>query len=553
MTERPTRTTVESSLNPKRWKAMPIIALAVSIIIMDATVVNTVLPVLIRDISLTASDAEWVNSVYALVFASLLITVGRIGDIFGRRRLLIIGILIFGLASVLAASSYSGTTLIAARLLQGVGGAMILPATLSTVNALFTGRERGIAFAIWGSTIGGMAAVGPVVGGWLTTDFSWRWAFLINIPVVLIVLIGALLWVPETQDPHVKRGVDILGVVLSIAGLGGIVFALIEAQRYGWWTTTARLTIGSFSWTWSISPAPVAFVLGLVSLTAFVLVERAKARAGKPALLDLSLLRIRSFRYGSIAALIVALGEFGMLFALPLFLQGALGYSALETGLLILALAIGTFLISGGTPQLTQHLGSRAVVRIGLFLEAVAITGLGLTISLTASGPVLAAWLFLYGAGVGMATAQLTSVILAEVPVSQSGQASGLQSTVRQLGAALGIAVLGTLLVSTLGATTAHNLSSVPGLNDATQQQVVAIVKGSAGAAIPELRSRPGGQPAQAAAETAMVTAARITTLSAAAVILLGLLATIALPPMRPKSEEDSVLAVPRPEAAMEQ
>ncbi len=544
--------TVESSLNPKRWKAMPIIALAVSIIIMDATVVNTVLPVLIRDISLTASDAEWVNSVYALVFASLLITVGRIGDIFGRRRLLLIGILIFGVASVLAASSYSGTTLIAARLLQGVGGAMILPATLSTVNALFTGRERGIAFAIWGSTIGGMAAVGPVVGGWLTTDFSWRWAFLINIPVVLIVLIGALLWVPETKDPHVTRGVDIVGVVLSIAGLGGVVFALIEAQRYGWWTATAPLTIGSFSWTWSISPAPVAFVLGLLSLTAFVLVERAKARAGKPALLDLSLLRIRSFRYGSIAALIVALGEFGMLFALPLFLQGALGYTALQTGLLILALAIGTFLISGGTPQLTQHLGGRAVVRIGLFLEAVAITGLGLSISLTASGPVLAAWLFLYGAGVGMATAQLTSVILAEVPVSQSGQASGLQSTVRQLGAALGIAVLGTLLVSTLGATTAHNLSSVPGLNDSTQQQVVAIVKGSAGAAIPELGSRPGGQPAQAAAESAMVTAARITTLSAAAVILLGLLATIALPPMRPKNEEDSVLAVPRPEAALE-
>ena len=249
MTDVPSHTTTQAALNPKRWKAMPIIALAVSIIIMDATVVNVVLPVLIRDINLTASDAEWINSVYALVFASLLITVGRIGDIFGRRRLLIIGILIFGVASVLAAMSYSGTTLIAARLLQGVGGAMILPATLSTVNALFTGRERGIAFAIWGSTIGGMAAVGPVVGGWLTTSFTWRWAFLINIPIVLIVLVGALLWVPETKDAHAERGVDIAGVVLSIAGLGGIVFGLIEGQRYGWGTSTAPLTIGGFSWT----------------------------------------------------------------------------------------------------------------------------------------------------------------------------------------------------------------------------------------------------------------------------------------------------------------
>ena len=346
--------TLNPTLNPKRWKAMPIIALAVSIIIMDATVVNVVLPVLIRDINLTASDAEWINSVYALVFASLLITLGRIGDIFGRRRLLIIGILIFGVASVLAAISYSGNTLIAARLLQGVGGAMILPATLSTVNALFTGRERGIAFAIWGSTIGGMAAVGPVVGGWLTTSYTWRWAFLINIPIVLIVLAGALLWVPETKDEHVERRVDFLGVALSIAGLGGIVFALIEGQRFGWGQTIEPLTIGGFSWTWSISPVPVSFILGVALMTTFVFVQRAKARSGKPALLDLSLLRIRSFRYGAIAALIVALGEFGMLFALPLFLQGAPGYTALKAGRPSPVLAIGACRIPGGTHQTPQ-------------------------------------------------------------------------------------------------------------------------------------------------------------------------------------------------------
>ena len=532
-----------TTLNPKRWKAMPIIALAVSVIIMDATVVNVVLPVLIRDINLTASDAEWVNSVYALVFAALLITVGRIGDIFGRRRLLIVGIVVFGVASLLASLSDSATTLIMARLLQGAGGAMILPATLSTINALFTGRERGIAFAIWGSTIGGMAAVGPLVGGWLTTDFSWRWAFLINIPITIIVLVGTLLWVPETTDPHAERGADAAGVVLSILGLGAVVFGLIEGQRYGWWTTTEPLTLGGFSWSWSVSPVPVAFALGLAMLTAFVLVERSRARSHRPALLDLTLFGIRSFRYGSIAALVVALGEFGMLFALPLFLQGALGYTALDTGLLILALAVGTFLISGGTPQLTRRLGGRAVVRIGLFLEAVAITGLGLSISLTANGWVLAAWLFVYGSGVGMATAQLTSVILADVPVSQSGQASGLQSTVRQLGSALGIALLGTLLVSTLAAATTDNLRSVPGLDNAAQQQIVGIVKGSAGAAIPELGALPNGPAAQVAAETAMVGAARITTLSAAGIILLGLLATIALPAMR-RDDEDAAAEV---------
>ena len=192
--------------HPLRWKAMPFIALAVSLIIMDATVVNVALPVIVRDLSLSASDAEWINSIYSLVFAALLITVGRIGDLHGRKKLLMVGITVFGLASVLASFSGSGSSLIFARFLQGVGGAMVLPATLSTVNALFKGKERGIAFAIWGSTIGGMAAVGPVVGGWLTTVSSWHWAFLINIPIVVIVLLGALLFIPETKDPHVLKG-----------------------------------------------------------------------------------------------------------------------------------------------------------------------------------------------------------------------------------------------------------------------------------------------------------------------------------------------------------
>ncbi|MFU8947890.1 MFS transporter [Mycetocola zhadangensis] len=525
--------------NPKRWFAMGIVSLAVSIIIMDATIVNVILPVLIKDLSLSVSEAEWSNSIYALVFAALLITVGRMGDLFGRRRLLLVGIVIFVAASVLAATSGTGTMLLTARLLQGVGGAMILPSTLSTVNAMFTGRERGIAFAIWGSTIGGMAAVGPLVGGWLATDFSWHWAFLINVPIGIIIIVGTILWVPETRDAHAQRGVDIAGIALSVLGLSAIVFGLIEGQSYGWWQTDAAPAIGNWSWPFDLSPVPVAFALGVVSLIAFVLVENAKARGGRPVLLDLGLLRIRSLRYGSIAALIVALGEFGMLFALPLYVQSVLGFTALNTGVLVLALAIGTFLISGGTAQLGRRLGGRGVVRLGLFLEVVAVAGLALSISATANAWVLAAWLFLYGVGVGLATAQLTNVIMVDVPVAQSGQASGLQSTVRQLGSALGIAILGTVLVSTLAATTAANLNDIKGVDAATQEQLVSVVKQSAGAAIPELSSMPGSSAAvQTAAESAMVTASRVTTLSAAGVLLLGLLATVGLPAAPVRREE---------------
>ena len=515
--------TTSPAPNPHRWYAMLIVALSVSIIIMDGTVVNVVLPVLIRELNLTAADAEWVNSIYALVFAAFLITAGRLGDLHGRRKLLLVGTVIFGIASVLAALASTGMFLIAARLLQGLGGAMILPATLSTVNAMFSGRERGIAFAIWGSTIGGMAALGPLVGGWLTTTFSWHWAFLINIPIVLIMLVGTIMLVPETREPGQRRGLDPIGIVLSVLGLGSIVFGLIEAQRYGFWAPSDLTPAG-----WPISPVPVAFALGVICIFAFILVERARREAGKPVLVDLRLFAINSFGYGSIAALVIALGEFGMLFALPLFVQGALGYSALDTGLLVVFLAIGTFLISGGTPQLGRRLGGRAVVQLGLVIEIIAVAGLGLSFTSAAPFWALAGWLFLYGVGVGLATAQLTSVILAEVPVEQSGEASGLQSTVRQLGSALGIALLGTLLVSSLTANFSGALAGLADVAATDKDAALSLVRNSVGAAIPELSG-----PVAAAARTALVDAARITTLVAAAVLGIGLLATFRLPALK--------------------
>lgn len=526
-----TTVTAPVALDPRRWKAMVVVALGVSIVIMDATVVNVVLPVLIRDLKLTATDAQWTNSIYALVLAAFLITTGRLGDRFGRRRLLIAGIVVFGLGSILAALATGAPALLAGRLVQGAGAAAILPATLSTVNALFTGRERGIAFAIWGSTIGGMAAVGPVVGGWLTTAFSWQWAFLINIPVVIVVLVGAIFWVPETKDDHAIRGADTPGIVLSVVGLGAIVFGLIEGQRLGWWAaSTTPLTVGSLAWGWTISPVPFAFLVGVTCMVAFVLHERSRIRRGRPALADLRLFGIRSFRFGAIAALIVALGEFGMLFALPLFLQGALGYTALNTGVVILALAVGTFFSSGLTPQLTKRIGARGVVRVGLLLEALSILALGLTVSATINAWQVATWLFVYGIGVGLATAQLTGVILADVPVNQSGQASGLQSTVRQLGSALGVALLGTLLVTSLATSLSAGLAAQSTLDSAARARVVDLVSTSAGAAIPQLDQLTGQTGTQAIAESSMVTATRATILTASGVILLGLLATLALP-----------------------
>jgi EmrB/QacA subfamily drug resistance transporter len=507
------------------WAALLTIGFGVSLVIMDATIVNVALPVVIEDLDLTATEAQWMNAAYSLVFASLLITLGRVGDLRGRRRLFLVGMVVFTGASVAAGLSVSAVMLIAARLVQGIGAAMILPATLSSLNAIFTGRSRTIAFAVYGSAIGGMAAVGPLVGGWLATDVSWRWAFWLNIPVGLLVVVGVLRALPETRDTSATPGGDVPGVLLTVVGMGAIVFGLIEAETFGWWRTADG----------ALSPIPFVIAGGVIAMALFVVLERRRASAGRPVLVDLGLFTIPTFSAGVVAALIVAFGEFGLLFTLPLLLQGALGYTALGTGAIILVLALGTFLVSGALPRIAQWLPQRTVVQVGLALEALAVGGLALTIAVDVPTWLIGLWLFLYGMGVGMATAQLTSLLLVDVPVDESGQASGLQSTVRQLGAALGVAVLGGFLIASLGRVTRENLGALAVPQDVVER-VTSVVSDSAGAAIAGLQAQSGMAPVAGAATDAMVLASRMTTGLAALALLAGLAATFRLPrtPGRP-------------------
>ncbi len=522
----------------RRWLAMPFIALGVAMIIVDATIINVAVPTIIRKLHVSATTAEWFNSIYALVFASLLITLGHAGDVWGRRRLFFAGTVVFVAASLVAATAPDGNILILGRFLQGIGGAMILPATLSTVNATFVGHDRAIAFAIWGSTIGGVAALGPLLGGWLTTAHSWRWAFLINVPIGAVVVAGIFFVVPETRDPDVRRGVDWWGNLLVIIGLATLVFGLIEGAHYGWWQQVASLTVVGLEWPVGLpSPVAMAFVVSLASLAGFVLLEHTRARRGRVVLVDLGLFGIRSFAAGNVAVSVVALGEFGLLFVLPLFLQGVLSYSALDTGLLFLALALGTFFVGGITPRIARRIGARGVARIGLGLEVVGISGLGLSLTPTVSAWTMVPWLFVYGMGVGMATAQLTGVILTDVPVEASGQAAGIQSTSRQVGSALGIAILGSILLTSLTSHTSDALRTLPGLSSVAADRVVHIVRTSGGAAIGSLHGLPGGEHLVHAASSAAVDATCTVALVAAAFILVGLLATLALPPTLPEVE----------------
>ena len=285
-----------------RWIGLLFISLAISLVIIDGTIVNTIFPEMIKDLALTSTEVQWVQESYILVFASTLLIWGSLADRMGRRRLLIVGIVVFIASSIWAGSADSASSLILSRVVQGVGGAMVLPTTLSLVNATFQGRERGIAFAVWGSTIGGMVAVGPVLGGWLATDFTWRWAFLINVPLGILIIVGLLLFATESKSPGARKAIDWVGAVLSVLLFGPLVFGLIEGRVYGWWSVNPKssFAIGNFTWAESgISVIPVALGIALVAGIIFVWWETNRQRKDQGVLLDLNLFRIASFRNGS--------------------------------------------------------------------------------------------------------------------------------------------------------------------------------------------------------------------------------------------------------------
>ncbi len=539
-----------------RWIGLALLSLGVSMIIVDATIVNVAVPSIIKDLNLDLTAAEWVNTSYALVFAALLVTLGRVGDVVGRRLMYLVGLAIFIVASVLAGIAQSGEWLIAARLLQGLGGAAILPATQSILNANFRGKDRAIAFGIWGSVIGGMAAIGPLIGGFLTTYVSWRWAFFINIPIGIFAILGTLKYIGESKDEHATPGFDFPGFILITLGLGAIVFGLIEGQTYGWIVPKRPFTVGP--WTWpstEVSIIPFIIGFGIIALVLFAFIELRRRRQGKFYLFDFTMWRYPGFRYGNLAGTIVSLGEFGLLFVLPLFLQAVLGLSAFETGALLVSLAAGSFLAAPISAQIARRYGPRRVVTIGMTLEAVGILVTTLLISDTVNAIVFVPGLVIYGLGVGFATAQLTSIVLGDVPPQESGLASGTNSTMRQVGSALGIAILGTVLAVGLASGVRAQLEEhAPQLPTAAREGFALAIEESAGQVIPAFRGDPAALAASGmipedflpflstpaakpvleqvatAGEQAFVDAARAAGFVALGFVLLGVLFSFLLP-----------------------
>lgn len=527
----------------KRWFALVVLAVGLAMIVIDGTIVGVALPDIIEKLDLNITDAQWVNSLYNVVFAALLLSTGRFADRIGRRKVFIAGVLTFTAGSIVAALSAGVSQLIWARVIQGVGGAMILPSTLSTVNATFQGKQRAAAFGVWGAVMSGAAALGPLLGGWLTGSFSWQWIFWVNLPIAALVLAGTFLWVPETRGNNNRRGVDVDGLLLSAIGFGGLVFGIIEGPKIGWFTPIADMQLLGMTWstTAPVSAAFVSLIIGVVGLVLFYFWERHRAGNGRDAILHLDLFRLLTFTWGNVAAFAVAVGEFGLVFIMPLYLVNALGLSIMGAGWVLAAMAIGAFFSGAMARHLAAAVGAAETVIIGLVLELIGVVATGIMLSADVKSWLIACVLVIYGLGLGLASAQLTSTVLRDVPTDASGQGSATQSTVRQVGAAVGAAVSGAVLSGSLVSTLPDALHNA-GFVGPQFEPLSQAVRASAGSALIGMRGGAGGVPeaAVSALSDGFATAASYSLFAAAGFLAVGLFASMAVRQAANKQSADA-------------
>ncbi len=530
-TDRPTR---------RQWLTLLVLSLGLAIVIIDGTIVNVAIPSIRAEFNATLQQLEWVNSIYALVYAALIVTWGRIGDQVGRKRIFIGGVTVFVVGSLMAGAAPSIEFLILARVVQGLGAGMTSPSTLSIISATFIGRARGIAFGVWGAVAGASAALGPLLGGWLTTNASWRWAFFINLPIGIIAIVGAFLLIQESIDRQQELSFDIPGILLTALGVGAIIFALIEGQTYGWVQPKRPFTIGD--WTWpleNVSISLVAAIIGVVALAMFVWWEQRVKRQGKEPLFDFSLTRFPSFRYGLITVAIVALGEFGVIFVLSLYLQGVLGLTAFQTGLVFLPFAITTLFVAPSAGVLSSRFGAKWVVTSGMVIEAIAIFLLSRLFAIDTPIGYFVPVLMLYGVGVGLAIAQLTSVVLSEVPRDRLGAGSGANNTVRQVGAAVGVAIIGAVLTTGISTSARSQLDANEMIPSFIKSAIVQQIEegGAANEGQLSLEGAPAGIENSATGQAigqivqqSFVDGARAAALIASIFVLLGALSSLRIP-----------------------
>jgi EmrB/QacA subfamily drug resistance transporter len=490
----------------RRWWTLAVLSISLIVISLDNTILNVALPSIARDLDASASELQWVVDAYMLVFAGLLLTAGSLGDRFGRRRALTAGLLVFGVGSVLAALSGSTGELIASRALMGVGGALIMPSTLSILTAVFPAEERAKAIGAWAAVAGLGIALGPIAGGWLVEHADWHWVFLVNLPIVLVALGLGRVLVPESRDPKPDRA-DFAGAALSTLGLTALLWGIIEAPDRGW----------------TSGPIVAAFTAAVVVLGLFAAWE---LHTDSP-MLDVRLFADRRFSAASAAIALAFFGLFGVLFFTSQYLQSVHGFSPLQAGVWSLPVAAGIAIGGPLSARLSARFGAKLTVSGGLFvlaggliLYSTARSGSGFALIGGAEA--------IMGAGIGLAMTPATDSIMGALPPERASVGSAMNDTVRQVGGALGVAILGSVLSSHYRGgmdAAAHGLPASTG--HAAHDSIAGA------SAVAERIGGAAGHALQHTANAAFVDGMQIAMLVAAAVTMVGAAVALVLLPAR--------------------
>jgi EmrB/QacA subfamily drug resistance transporter len=490
----------------RKWWTLLVVCAGIFMLLLDITIVVVALPDIQHELHAGFSDLQWTVSAYALTLASLLLTTGSLADRYGRRMMFTGGLIIFTLGSLACGLAQSATMLIISRAAQGVGGATVFSTSLALLGASFHGRERGVAFGVWGAVTGAAVALGPILGGVITSGISWRGIFLVNVPIGIAATIATRARVDESRSP-VATPPDYAGFVLLTAGLVSLVYGFIRVSGHGWGDTGV---IGCLA-------------AGCVLLAGFVIAE---ARSPHP-MFDLSLLRTPTFVGGSIAAFTMNGSLFAMLLYLVLYLQDALGFSASQTGVRLLIITAGMFVAATVSGRLSSRVPVRWLIGPGLLL-----VGIGLALMSRLNGTItwthLIPGFLVAGIGSGLVNPPLASTAIGVVEPQRAGMASGVNTTFRQVGIAVATAGLGTIFVSALRRSLSHSLAAVPALAGHASAIAAQVQQGNFGVV---LASVPPGQRGRLedAAHSAFAAGLNDLLLVSAAVALVGGVASIAL------------------------
>ncbi len=519
-----------------KWGVLAVLGAAQFLMVLDQAVMNVAISQLVEDFDTTVTTIQIVIALYALVMAGLMMTGGKLGDLWGRKRAFVIGLCIYGTGSALTAASWNVPSLTFGwSILEGIGAALVLPAMVALVATSFRGADRALAYGVLGGVAGAGIAVGPILGGWATTELSWRVVFVGEVVVALGIIAGARLLKEPAKEPG--AALDVVGSVLSASGLAIMVFGVLQASNWGW-----LLPRNSPIEPFGLSLTPFVIALGAVILAFFGRWERRREQRGEVPLVHLGLMAIPRLRGGLSMLLAQNLVLMGVFFTVPLFLQVVLGLNALETGVRMLPASIGLFVTALAGAALAKRFAARILVRIGLLVDLVAVLLLLDTIQPSLDNTSFLIAMGVLGVGMGLIVSQLGNVVQSAVGDRDRSEAGGLQSTAQQLGSSLGTAVLGAIVITGLITAFTTNVESNPKISNDVQAQVE--VRASAGAsfvAADEVRAaaqREGLDPATTDAlvadyEDAQLQALKVAFLAAAFLILASLFFTRNLPTKR--------------------